>query len=391
MILKTKQKLAGKLISLAIMLCLALNLAVFLKVENTFAQEGVTCGPPPFANPCPTTTTPPKTSGTKTSGSTTKSTTSKTAAQKAAEKAAADLKKAQENYEKDPTIAANNKLIAEKQKKLEEAKKNGDQKAVDELNTQINNLKGQNAKSKSAQDKEKAQDAYQKTITTQKSKTDDAWTKAKNIADTKKTALDAIDTEIAKQQETLAGMSPDDPKLKAEQAKLKTLQSKKDAAQKAYDKAKADQDKKYEDKKAVDSIDAAQKPQDAPEQSDDPLSVATVPFPFVASPNAAHSFNVDDYLTISNEHGAYFNDGEHSSAVNFIIRAINIMVRVIGSVAMLILIIGGLILITAHGSEPMLEKGKDTIKYGLIGLVIALSSAIIIAFVNNFLSIGTTG
>lgn len=373
------------------MLGLALNVAVFFKVENAFAQ---TCVDGEQCTGTDTSTPPAKPPATPPAKSTSKSSSGKSSTgKKAAEKAEAELKKAQENYEKDPVVAANNKMIADKKQKLAEAEKAKDTKTAEELKGQIKVLEGQNEKSKAGQDKATAKTKFDKTIDTQKKSTDAAWKKAVETTETKKTALAKADDEVTKQQKKLAGMKPDDPNLQKEQKTLTDLIKKKDAAQKEYDKAKADSEKKYEDVKAVTAIGAKQNAaaNAATANGGDPLSVATAPFPYVASPNAAHSFNVDSYLTISNEHGAYFKDGSHSSAVNFIIRAINIMVRVIGSVAMLILIIGGLILITAHGSEPMLEKGKDTIKYGLIGLVIALSSTLIIAFINNFLSLGTTG
>ena len=68
---------------------------------------------------------------------------------------------------------------------------------------------------------------------------------------------------------------------------------------------------------------------------------------------------------------------------DFIIRAINFLAMVIGSFSLLVIIIGGVILLGSGGSESAVQKGKDTIKYAIIGLAIALSAFYITAFVQS--------
>ncbi len=363
MILKTNKKNRAKFIAFLIMLCLVLNASIFFGSVNVLA-----------AATTPTTTTK-------------KATPQPTVL----EKQAKALEEANANYAE--AVANIDDQINTKKQALADAQKQGDTNTVNALNQQISNLEQSKKTSAAYTAQQKAKAAYDKTASTQASKAQTDYNKAAQTTATKKAVVDGLDKQIESKQEEIASIS-DPIEQSKKQKELADLQAKKQKADEEYSKAKADEKSK---KQTLDNANASTtKFDEATQQAGvskpkDQLSDPTVPRPYIANPNTSQTFNVDDYLTISNEHGTYFNDGEHSSAVNFIIRVINIMVRVIGSVAMLILIIGGLILITAHGSEPMLEKGKDTIKYGLIGLVIALSSALIITFINNFLSVGTTG
>lgn len=67
----------------------------------------------------------------------------------------------------------------------------------------------------------------------------------------------------------------------------------------------------------------------------------------------------------------------------FIIRAINFLAGIIGSFAFVAIVIGGLIMVTSAGAEAGLQKGKDIIKYAIIGLVVAISAYFITTFVQS--------
>lgn len=377
MILKTKTKNNKKILSLAMIICYALilNMMIFSVGISQAAVD---------ANGCDDTLQSCA------SGSTT--TTKKTTPQPTTlEKQAKTLEEANANYAE--AVASIDDQIEQRKTAIKEAEASGDTAKVTALNSQISNLEASKQTSVAYKEQQKAKAAYDKTASTQANKAQTAYDKAAQTTATKKAVVDGLDKQIQEKQDEIASTS--DPAVQTQKQKeLDALRTKKEKADADYSKAQADEKTK---KQTLDSANLTTTKYDEPttqagtSKPKDQLSDPTVPRPYISNPNTSQSFNVDDYLTISNEHGTYFNDGEHSSAVNFIIRVINIMVRIIGSVAMLILIIGGLILITAHGSEPMLEKGKDTIKYGLIGLVIALSSALIITFINNFLSVGTTG
>jgi hypothetical protein len=62
----------------------------------------------------------------------------------------------------------------------------------------------------------------------------------------------------------------------------------------------------------------------------------------------------------------------------------------IGSVAFLAIIVGGFMLVTSAGKEAQVTKGKDIVKYAIIGLVIAMSAYFITSFVQSiFYEYGT--
>ena len=62
---------------------------------------------------------------------------------------------------------------------------------------------------------------------------------------------------------------------------------------------------------------------------------------------------------------------------------LNWIFGVIGIVAVIMIIIGGFNMMISSGDPGKVKKGKDTILYGIIGLVIALLAFAIVNFVIN--------
>lgn len=62
---------------------------------------------------------------------------------------------------------------------------------------------------------------------------------------------------------------------------------------------------------------------------------------------------------------------------------LNWIFGVIGIIAVIMVILGGFKLMTSTGDPGRVKKGKDTILYGIIGLVIALLAFAIVNFVIN--------
>lgn len=69
---------------------------------------------------------------------------------------------------------------------------------------------------------------------------------------------------------------------------------------------------------------------------------------------------------------------------------INVILGVLGIVAVVVVIIGGVRFITSQGDAAQVAKGRNTILYGLIGLVVALLSYAIVNFVLKGISQNTT-
>lgn len=70
---------------------------------------------------------------------------------------------------------------------------------------------------------------------------------------------------------------------------------------------------------------------------------------------------------------------------------INVVLGIVGLVAVVMVIIGGISFITSQGDAAKISKAKNTVLYGVIGLVIALLAFAIVYFVlGNVFSSGTT-
>ncbi|MBQ1373423.1 hypothetical protein IIY66_01300 [Candidatus Saccharibacteria bacterium] len=64
-----------------------------------------------------------------------------------------------------------------------------------------------------------------------------------------------------------------------------------------------------------------------------------------------------------------------------IIGIINAIIGVLGIVAVVVIIIGGISYMTSSGDAGKVKKAKDTILYGVIGLVICVLAFAIVNFV----------
>lgn len=70
-----------------------------------------------------------------------------------------------------------------------------------------------------------------------------------------------------------------------------------------------------------------------------------------------------------------------------LIAILNAIIGVLGIVAVVVIIIGGVGYMTSGGDAGKVKKSKDTILYGLIGLIIvALSFAIVNFVIGNILT-----
>lgn len=68
---------------------------------------------------------------------------------------------------------------------------------------------------------------------------------------------------------------------------------------------------------------------------------------------------------------------------------INVILGILGVVAVLVIILGGFYFLTSQGDAAKVTKGKNTILYGVVGLVIALLAFAIVNFVMDSLFSGS--
>lgn len=92
---------------------------------------------------------------------------------------------------------------------------------------------------------------------------------------------------------------------------------------------------------------------------------------------AANGSSVKDYISTS-QTGVNADGSTVSSTVNTVI---NVAIGIIGLLAVIMIIIGGFQYTTSAGDSGKVTKAKNTIMYGVIGLVIALLAYAIVNFV----------
>ena len=64
-----------------------------------------------------------------------------------------------------------------------------------------------------------------------------------------------------------------------------------------------------------------------------------------------------------------------------ILNIINVIIGILGVVAVVVIIFGGVQYMTSAGDSSKVKKAKDTILYGVIGLIVCILAAAIVNFV----------
>ena len=77
----------------------------------------------------------------------------------------------------------------------------------------------------------------------------------------------------------------------------------------------------------------------------------------------------------------HFSDKDDKALMNTLNTIINVAIGLIGFVAVVVIILGGVQYTTSAGDAGKVKKAKDTIMYGIIGLVIALLAFAIVNFI----------
>ena len=88
-----------------------------------------------------------------------------------------------------------------------------------------------------------------------------------------------------------------------------------------------------------------------------------------------------DQLT-SEEDKAAAGCGSQKGAGEVAQAVINVVLGIVGVVAVVMMIYGGYVFLTSTGDASRVKKGQDAIKYGLIGLIVAILAYAIVAFVS---------
>ena len=78
---------------------------------------------------------------------------------------------------------------------------------------------------------------------------------------------------------------------------------------------------------------------------------------------------------------AQYTAGQGGDLSESVINIINAVIGVLGLVCVVVMIIGGVNYMTSSGDATKVKKAKDTILYGLIGLVVCVLAFAIVNFV----------
>ena len=78
--------------------------------------------------------------------------------------------------------------------------------------------------------------------------------------------------------------------------------------------------------------------------------------------------------------------GTSLTLIQIATNVLNFLLTIIGILAIIMLVIGGIMYLTAAGNEDTLDKGKRIVKYSLIGITIALASLVLVKAVAGLLS-----
>ena len=76
-------------------------------------------------------------------------------------------------------------------------------------------------------------------------------------------------------------------------------------------------------------------------------------------------------------------DQEKFNLTGMLTTIINVVIGVVGFIAVIMMILGGISFITSQGDAAKVTKAKNTILYGVVGLIVAMLAFAIVNFVLN--------
>ncbi len=115
------------------------------------------------------------------------------------------------------------------------------------------------------------------------------------------------------------------------------------------------------------------------------LALAGLVMQFVAEPVLAVNSDICNG-PFDDEQKAAAGCGTQKSAGAVATTIINVVLGFSGVIAVGVMIYGGFLFLSSSGDAGKVKRGQDAIKYGLIGLVVALLAYAIVAFVSMAIS-----
>ncbi|HLB50553.1 MAG TPA: pilin [Patescibacteria group bacterium] len=98
---------------------------------------------------------------------------------------------------------------------------------------------------------------------------------------------------------------------------------------------------------------------------------------------AAPSFLLEIYTILGgNPSSVPAPEGQRLSTI--VLNVLNFLLSVVGTLALIMLVVGGIMYIMASGNEDTADKAKNTIKYAIIGIAVALAALVIVRQIAAF-------
>ena len=98
---------------------------------------------------------------------------------------------------------------------------------------------------------------------------------------------------------------------------------------------------------------------------------------------AAPSFLLEIYTILGgNPSSVPAPEGQRLSTI--VLNVLNFLLSVVGTLALITLVVGGIMYIMASGNEDTADKAKNTIKYAIIGIAVALAALVIVRQIAAF-------
>lgn len=118
---------------------------------------------------------------------------------------------------------------------------------------------------------------------------------------------------------------------------------------------------------------------------------------YLRLPSTTTTNPADETVTTENQDQAYFfgtgDQGGDPTAttpfpiVAFLLNVINLLTKVAGTIAVLMLIITGFIMMFSQGSQNMIEKAKSMFGYEILGIIVIFLSYVLVVLVQGIFTI----
>jgi hypothetical protein len=112
-----------------------------------------------------------------------------------------------------------------------------------------------------------------------------------------------------------------------------------------------------------------------------PIAVSSVAYAAAPTPVNNLCYGVNNLQITPNNDGNCADPGGEDKVNTLIQQVINVLSAIVGIVAVIMIIVGGFRYITSGGSPDKVTSAKNTILYGIIGLIVVALAQIIVKFV----------